>query len=54
MRLTNLLRSTASAAVVGAVAFGFAGAAQAQDGQTATTVDDILSLIHISSPRDCS
>jgi iron complex outermembrane receptor protein len=42
MRLTNLLRTTASAAVVGAVAFGFAGVAQAQDGQTATTVDDII------------
>ena len=43
MRLTNLLRTTASAAVVGAVAFGFAGAASAQDGQErATTVDDII------------
>ncbi|WP_298746047.1 TonB-dependent receptor [uncultured Brevundimonas sp.] len=44
MRLTNLLRSTASAAVVGAVAFGFAGAASAQDGgqDRATTVDDII------------
>ncbi|MBI2260169.1 MAG: TonB-dependent receptor [Caulobacterales bacterium] len=42
MRLTNLLRTTASAAVVGAVAFGFAGVAQAQDGQAATTVDDII------------
>ncbi|HYD27515.1 TonB-dependent receptor [Brevundimonas sp.] len=44
MRLTNLLRSTASAAVVGAVAFGFAGGAAAQDtGQErATTVDDII------------
>ena len=42
MRLTNLLRTTASAAVVGAVAFGFAGVAQAQDGQVATTVDDII------------
>ncbi|CAN7300198.1 TonB-dependent receptor [Brevundimonas sp. LjRoot202] len=42
MRLTNLLRTTASAAVVGAVAFGFAGVAQAQEGQTATTVDDII------------
>jgi outer membrane receptor protein involved in Fe transport len=43
MRLTNLLRTTASAAVVGAVAFGFAGAASAQDGQDrATTVDDII------------
>lgn len=43
MRLTNLLRTTASAAVVGAAAFGFAGAASAQDGQDrATTVDDIV------------
>ena len=43
MRLTNLLRSTASIAVVGAVAFGFAGVAQAQDGQDGpTTVDDII------------
>ncbi|MBU2418224.1 MAG: TonB-dependent receptor plug domain-containing protein, partial [Alphaproteobacteria bacterium] len=41
MRLTNLLRTTASAAVVGAVAFGFAGAASAQDGQ-ATSIDDII------------
>ena len=44
MRLTNLLRSTASAAVVGAVAFGFAGVASAQsapqDGPT--TIDDII------------
>lgn len=44
MRLTNLLRTTASAAVVGAVAFGFAGAASAQDQaqDRATTVDDII------------
>ena len=44
MRLTNLLRTTASAAVVGAVVFGFAGAASAQDGDQdrATTVDDII------------
>ncbi|MDY6924086.1 MAG: TonB-dependent receptor [Pseudomonadota bacterium] len=41
MRLTNLLRTTASAAVVGAVAFGFAGVASAQDGQ-ATSIDDII------------
>ncbi len=41
MRLTQLLRCTASVAVVGAVAFGFAGAASAQDGQ-ANTVDDII------------
>lgn len=40
MRLHNLLRSTASAAVMGAVAFGFAGAASAQSGPT--TVDDII------------
>ncbi|HWW12113.1 MAG TPA: TonB-dependent receptor [Brevundimonas sp.] len=44
MRLTNLLRTTASAAVVGACAFGFAGAASAQSaGQdTPTTIDDII------------
>src|SRR5690606_376524 len=43
MRLTNLLRTSVSAAVVGAVAFGFAGAASAQDGQDrATTIDDII------------
>ncbi|GAA0868611.1 TonB-dependent receptor [Brevundimonas basaltis] len=43
MRLTNLLRTTASAAVVGAVAFGFAGAASAQDApQERATVDDII------------
>jgi iron complex outermembrane receptor protein len=41
MRLTQLLRCTASAAAVGAVAFGFAGAASAQDGQT-SSVDDII------------
>ena len=41
MRLTNLLRTTASAAVVGAVAFGFAGVASAQDTGP-TTVDDII------------
>ncbi|MET4685365.1 TonB-dependent receptor [Brevundimonas faecalis] len=40
MRKTNILRHTASAAVIGAVAFGFAGAAAAQDGPT--TVDDII------------
>lgn len=40
MRLTNLLRTTVSAAVVGAVAFGFAGAASAQDGPT--SIDDII------------
>ena len=40
MRLTQFLRSTASAAVVGAVAFGFAGAAAAQD--QASSVDDII------------
>ncbi|WGM32209.1 TonB-dependent receptor [Brevundimonas sp. NIBR11] len=44
MRLTQLLRCTASAAVVGSVAFGFAGAASAQDGQDgpASSVDDII------------
>lgn len=45
MRLNNLLRSTASVAVVGAVAFGFAGVASAQDAQDqdrATTVDEII------------
>ena len=40
MRFNNILRCTASAAVVGAVAFGFAGAAAAQDGPT--TIDDII------------
>jgi iron complex outermembrane receptor protein len=44
MRLHNLLRNTASAAVVGAVAFGFAGVASAQTAPQAapTTVDDII------------
>jgi iron complex outermembrane recepter protein len=42
MRLVNLLRTTASAGAVAAVAFGFAGAAQAQDGDQAATVDDII------------
>ena len=44
MRLTNLLRTTVSAAVVGACAFGFAGAASAQDaGQgSPQTIDDII------------
>ena len=41
MRLTQILRCTASVAVVGAVAFGFAGVASAQDGQ-ASSVDDII------------
>jgi outer membrane receptor protein involved in Fe transport len=41
MRFTNRLRYTASALVVGAVAFGFAGVASAQD-QEATTVDDLI------------
>ncbi len=40
MRFNNILCCTASAAVVGAVAFGFAGAASAQDGPT--TIDDII------------
>lgn len=42
MRLTQILRSTASAAVVGAVAFGFAGTAFAQDQDEPTTIDDII------------
>jgi iron complex outermembrane receptor protein len=44
MRLTNILRTTVSAAVVGACAFGFAGVASAQSaGQDApTTIDDII------------
>ncbi len=42
MRLTNLLRTTVSAAVVGAVAFGFAGVAAAQDQDGPTTIDDII------------
>jgi iron complex outermembrane receptor protein len=44
MRLTNLLRSTASVAVVGAVAFGFAGVASAQSAEQdgPTTIDDII------------
>ncbi|MGO4411186.1 TonB-dependent receptor, partial [Brevundimonas sp. M-11_2] len=40
MRFNLILRCTASAAVVGAVAFGFVGAASAQEGPT--TVDDII------------
>src|SRR5690606_30194029 len=39
MRFHTILRCTASVAVVGAVAFVFAGAAAAQDGPT--TIDDI-------------
>lgn len=42
MRRTTILRHTASAAVVGAVAFGFAGAASAQSQDAPTTVDDII------------
>lgn len=42
MRLTNLLRTTVSAAVVGSVAFGFAGVAAAQDQEGPTTIDDII------------
>jgi outer membrane receptor protein involved in Fe transport len=42
MRLTNLLRTTVSAAVVGACAFGFAGAASAQDQDGPQTIDDII------------
>ncbi|WP_298162523.1 TonB-dependent receptor [Brevundimonas sp.] len=41
MRLTQILRCTASVAVVGAVAFGFAGVASAQDSAQ-STVDDII------------
>lgn len=40
MRLNHILRCTASVAVVGVAAFGFAGAAAAQEGPT--TVDDII------------
>ena len=42
MRLTNILRTTVSAAVVGACAFGFAGVASAQDQDGPATVDDII------------
>ncbi len=42
MRLTNLLRTTVSAAVVGACAFGFAGVASAQDQDSPATIDDII------------
>jgi outer membrane receptor protein involved in Fe transport len=44
MRLTNLLRTTASAAVVGAVVFGFAGVASAQTApqEGPTSIDDII------------
>lgn len=43
MRRTTQLRYTVSAAVVGAVAFGFAGTAMAQDQDgPAATVDDII------------
>ena len=42
MRLTNLLRTTVSAAVVGACAFGFAGVASAQDQDGPQTIDDII------------
>jgi iron complex outermembrane recepter protein len=44
MRLTNLLRTTVSAAVVGACAFGFAGSASAQDTTQdgPQTIDDII------------
>ncbi|MGU3456622.1 TonB-dependent receptor [Brevundimonas sp. M1A4_2e] len=40
MRLNHILRCTASVAVVGVAAFGFAGDAAAQEGPT--TVDDII------------
>jgi iron complex outermembrane receptor protein len=42
MRLTQSLRYTVSAAVVGAVVFGLAGVATAQDQDGPTTVDDII------------
>lgn len=44
MRRTNILRTTVSAAVVGACAFGFAGVAAAQTApqDQPTTVDDII------------
>ena len=42
MRLTNILRTTVSAAVVGACAFGFVGGAAAQDQDGPTTIDDII------------
>ena len=44
MRLTQSLRHSVSAAVVGAVVFGFAGAAaaQSQDNASPTSVDDII------------
>tara|TARA_R110002167_G_scaffold145071_2_gene335939 strand:- start:1878 stop:4481 length:2604 start_codon:yes stop_codon:yes gene_type:complete len=44
MRLHTILRGTASAAVVGAVAFGFAGVASAQTAPQSgpSTVDDII------------
>lgn len=42
MRFTNLLRTTVSAAVVGACAFGVVGAASAQDQDGPTTIDDII------------
>ncbi len=43
MRLNRILRSTASAATVGAVVFRFASAAAAQEQQTGpTSVDDII------------
>ncbi|MBU1345535.1 MAG: TonB-dependent receptor [Alphaproteobacteria bacterium] len=42
MRLTQILRCTASTAVVGAVAFGLAGTAAAQDARQSTSVDDII------------
>ena len=40
MRLTRILRNTASVAVVSAAAFGFAGVAAAQDAPS--SVDDII------------
>lgn len=42
MRRINLLRTTVSAAVVGACVFGLAGVAQAQDAGEPATIDDII------------
>jgi len=42
MRLANLLRTSVPAAVVGACAFGLAGAAAAQDPDGPATIDDII------------
>ena len=42
MRLTHILRGAASVAVISTAAFGFAGAASAQDQDGPSTVDDII------------